>query len=59
MRAASRVAATVLALVCAPVVAGDAPGTLRVDYIHTGGQGVEIFALEQVIDLYAGPRRGE
>ena len=59
MRAASRLAAAVLALVCTPAVAGDAPGTLRVDYFHTGGPGVEIFALEQVIDLYAGPRRGE
>ena len=30
------------------VAAADAPGTLRVDYFHTGGQGVEIFALDRV-----------
>ena len=28
--------------------AAEAPGTLRVDYFHTGGQGVEIFALDRV-----------
>jgi hypothetical protein len=48
MRAASRLAAAILAWVCTPAVAGDAPGTLRVDYFHTGGPGVEIFALDQV-----------
>jgi hypothetical protein len=59
MRAACRLAGAALALTCAPAIAGDAPGTLRVDYIHTGGPGVEVFALDEVIDLYAGPRRGE
>jgi hypothetical protein len=31
-----------------PAAAADAPGTLRVDYFHTGGKSVEIFALDRV-----------
>jgi len=38
----------VLAWVATASIAADAPGTLRVDYFHTGGQGVEIFALDRV-----------
>jgi hypothetical protein len=37
-----------LAWVAAAASAADAPGTLRIDYFHTGGQGVEIFALDRV-----------
>jgi hypothetical protein len=34
-----------------PLAAADvrAPATLRLDYIHTGGRGVEIFALDRVV----------
>jgi hypothetical protein len=45
------------AATCTGAARADSPATLRVDYFHTGGQGVEIFALDRVIDLYAGPRQ--
>ena len=38
----------VLAWVASTAMATEAPRTLRVDYFHTGGQGVEIFALDRV-----------
>ena len=37
-----------LASVATAASAADGPGTLRVDYFHTGGQGVEILALDRV-----------
>jgi hypothetical protein len=39
------------ALGALPVAAtsADVPGTLRLDYFHTGGQGVEIFAVDRVV----------
>lgn len=50
MRAALRLAGLALASACAPgALAADAPGTLRVDFFHTGGAGIEVFALDQVI----------
>ena len=50
MRAALRLACLALASACAPgAVAADSPGTLRVDFFHTGGAGTEVFALDQVI----------
>jgi len=33
----------------AAAYAADEPGTLRVDYFHTGGRGVEIFALDRLV----------
>ena len=36
------------ALASVVATAADLPGTLRVDYFHTGGKGVEIFALDRV-----------
>ena len=48
MRAA-RAACAAAWLACgSAAAAAPAPGTLRVDYLHTGGRGVEIFALDQV-----------
>jgi hypothetical protein len=41
-------AAAALAATAISAGAADAPGTLRVDYFHTGGKGVEIFALDRV-----------
>jgi hypothetical protein len=59
VRAAPRLACLALASACVQATfVADAAGTLRVDYFHTGGAGVEVFALEQVIDLYAGPSNG-
>jgi hypothetical protein len=50
VRAALRLACLALASACAPgAFAADAPGTLRVDFFHTGGSGTEVFALDQVI----------
>ncbi len=48
MRRASPIALAALAWTAATASAADQPGTLRVDYFHTGGQGVEIFALDRV-----------
>jgi len=36
------------AATCTGAARADSPATLRVDYFHTGGQGVEIFALDRV-----------
>lgn len=45
--------AVLTALIALPVLADDsvapAPGTLRVDYQHTGGMGLEIFSLDRVV----------
>ena len=41
-------AAAVCAATAAVASAAETPGTLRVDYFHTGGKGVEIFALDRV-----------
>jgi len=49
MRASLRASIVLAAWMATPVIAdSDAPGTLRVDYFHTGGRGVEIFALDRV-----------
>ena len=48
MRAAALAGCAVLAWLAGAACAADAPGTLRVDYFHTGGRGVEIFALDRV-----------
>ncbi len=48
MRRLLRATFAVLAWVAATPAAAEAPRTLRVDYFHTGGQGVEIFALDRV-----------
>ena len=48
MRRTLRAAFAVLACVGAAASAADARGTLRIDYFHTGGQGVEVFALDRV-----------
>ena len=36
------------ALLAHAVAAADAPATLRLDYVHTGGKGVEIFAVDRL-----------
>jgi hypothetical protein len=36
------------AIATTTAAAADAPGTLRIDYFHTGGRGVEIFAFDRV-----------
>ena len=48
MRRLLRATFAALAWVAATVAAAEAPRTMRVDYFHTGGQGVEIFALDRV-----------
>lgn len=49
MRACLTAALVLAAWIATPVIAAsDPPGTLRVDYFHTGGRGVEIFALDRV-----------
>ena len=49
MRGSLRASIVLAAWMATPVIAdSDAPGTLRVDYFHTGGRGVEIFALDRV-----------
>jgi hypothetical protein len=49
VRAALRLACVALAFACLPgAFAANAPGTLRVDFFHTGGAGTEVFALDQV-----------
>jgi hypothetical protein len=49
MRASMRASLVLAAWMATPVsAASDPPGTLRVDYFHTGGRGVEIFALDRV-----------
>jgi len=49
MRACLTAALVLAVWIAAPVIAAaDPPGTLRVDYFHTGGRGVEIFALDRV-----------
>jgi len=48
MRVLVRAGCAVLAWLAGTACAADAPGTLRVDYFHTGGRGVEIFALDRV-----------
>lgn len=48
MRAAVRAFAVVYALAAATAQAAGHPGTLRVDYFHTGGVGDEVFALDRV-----------
>jgi len=48
MRAWLRAGCAALAWLAGTAFAADAPGTLRVDYFHTGGRGVEIFALDRV-----------
>jgi hypothetical protein len=42
------IAALALALAAASADAADNRGTLRLDYFHTGGQGLEIFAVDRV-----------
>jgi hypothetical protein len=51
MRRMRRLAVVLAALAAgSAVAAAPAPaGTLRLDYFHTGGQGVEIFAVDQVV----------
>ncbi len=41
-------AVALLAVALGPARAA-APGTLRVDYFHTGGEGVEIFAVDRIV----------
>jgi hypothetical protein len=48
MRAWLRAGCTALAWLAGTAFAADAPRTMRVDYFHTGGRGVEIFALDRV-----------
>jgi len=48
MRSLLQAGCMALACLANAAFAADAPGTLRVDYFHTGGQGVEIFALDRV-----------
>ena len=49
MRACLTAALVLAVWIAGPVsAASDPPGTLRVDYFHTGGRGVEIFALDRV-----------
>ncbi len=33
----------------ATAVAAEPPGTMRVDYVHTGGQGLEVFSLDEIV----------
>ena len=44
-----RIAAAALLSVALAQSADAAPGTLRLDYFHTGGQDVEIFAVDRVV----------
>jgi hypothetical protein len=44
-----RVLAVVLGALPAGNASADTPATLRLDYFHTGGQGVEIFAVDRVV----------
>lgn len=48
MGAVTRAWCVLVAWLSATAAASDAPATLRVDYFHTGGRGVEIFALDRV-----------
>ena len=51
MRRASRcllATAGAWAMLATAALAADGPGTMRVDYFHTGGKGTEIFALDRV-----------
>jgi hypothetical protein len=48
VRRASLIAFAALAWTAVTAATADRPGTLRVDYFHTGGQGVELFALDRV-----------
>jgi hypothetical protein len=48
VRACCRAWIAVLAWAAPAAATADAPGTLRIDYFHTGGRGVEIFALDRV-----------
>jgi len=43
------VLAVALGALPAGTASADAPATLRLDYFHTGGQGVEIFAVDRVV----------
>jgi hypothetical protein len=47
-RLVASLATLALALPAGGVAAADSPGTLRLDYFHTGGQGLEIFAIDRV-----------
>jgi len=44
-----RVVAVVLGALPAGNASADTPATLRLDYFHTGGQGVEIFAVDRMV----------
>ncbi|HVN42498.1 MAG TPA: M64 family metallopeptidase [Steroidobacteraceae bacterium] len=44
----SRPLLVLLAVLALPAVAAE-PGTLRVDYFHTGGRGTEVFAIDRVV----------
>jgi hypothetical protein len=48
MRSGWRAGCAALAWLAGTALAADVPGTLRVDYFHTGGRGAEIFALDSV-----------
>jgi len=51
-------AAGAWAMLATAALAADGPGTMRVDYFHTGGKGTEIFALrprERRAPAMAGP----
>jgi len=49
MRAAARVWFAAVACAATSTVAADAPGTLRLDFFHTGGRGIEAFAVDRMV----------
>jgi hypothetical protein len=49
MRAAARAWLAAVACATTATVAAEVPGTLRLDFFHTGGRGLEAFAVDRVV----------
>jgi len=49
VRAAARAWFAAVACAATSTVAADAPGTLRLDFFHTGGRGIEAFAVDRMV----------
>jgi len=48
-RVALVLAAIVAGMAAAPARAAGPPSTMRVDYFHTGGQGVDLYSLDRIV----------